>query len=126
MKANGKGFIFNNTNNITYNNNNKKETIDNIGEYKKVKKNFGLINYYNNNFKNKTLETKLNMIGVDTKSKNGDFVNFQSEYGKQKFIINQSKNESEITTPKFIDFQRANRNTSSFRNYSQQNNTDNN
>ena len=125
MKANGKGFIFNNTNNITYNNN-KKETIDNIGEYKKVKKNFGLINYYNNNFKNKTLETKLNMIGVDTKSKNGDFVNFQSEYGKQKFIINQSKNESEITTPKFIDFQRANRNTSSFRNYSQQNNTDNN
>ena len=74
MKANGKGFIFNNTNNITYNNN-KKETIDNIGEYKKVKKNFGLINYYNNNFKNKTLETKLNMIGVDTKSKNGDFVN---------------------------------------------------
>ena len=127
MKANGKGFIFNNTNNFTYNNNNnKKDTIDNLVDNKKVKKNFGLINYYNNNFKNKTLETKLNMIGVDTKSKNGDFVNFQSEYGKQKFIINQSKNESEITTPKFIDFQRANRNTSSFRNYSQQNNTDNN
>ena len=125
MKANGKGFIFNN-NNITYNNN-KKETIDDIDNYRKIPKNFGLINYYNNNNKNKTLETKLNMIGgINKKRKNSDIVNFQSEYSKQKFIINQSKNDSEITTPKFIDFQRTNRNTSSFRNYDHLHNTDNN
>ena len=67
------------------------------------------------------------MIGIaDKKNKNGDFVNFQSEYGQQKFIINQSKNESEITTPKFFDFQRTNRNNSPFRNYGYLHNTDNN
>ena len=127
MKANGKGFIFNN-NNYTYNNN-KKDTTDDMGNHRKNQKNIGLLNFYNNNNKNKTLETKLNMIGgIEKKNKNGDFINFQNEYSKQKYIINQSKNESDKETPKFklVDHQRPNQITSSFRIVEGQYNSDNN
>ena len=51
----------------------------------------------------------------EKKNKNTDFINFQSDYNKQKYIVKQNKNESDIGTPKFIEYQNISPKTSSFK-----------
>ena len=116
MKANGKGFIFNN-NNINYNN--KNNSIGNMNNYDRFPQDLETINRNNNiivNNKNKTIESKIRMKGdLEKKNKNADFINFQSDNNKQKYIVKQNKNESDIGTPKFIEYQNISPKTSSFK-----------
>ena len=103
--------------NINYNN--KNNSIGNMNNYDRFPQDLESINRNNNiivNNKNKTIESKIRMKGdLEKKNKNADFINFQSDCNKQKYIVKQNKNESDIGTPKFIEYQNISPKTSSFK-----------
>ena len=85
MKTNGKKILIKKNDNL-FTNKSDKNPIKNIktNEYSKILQNFELFNY----------KRQLN--------KNSDFINFQSEYNKNK-ILNKNQNRSEILSLKLIE-----------------------
>ena len=85
LKTNGKKILIKKNDNL-FTNKSDKNPIKNIkmNEYSKILQNFELFNY----------KRQLN--------KNSDFINFQSEYNKNK-ILNKNQNRSEILSLKLIE-----------------------